>query len=79
MDAGNIGLALPKMVRKGLIIRIAKGVYSAPEFANEEYELPKSGMRVRLKAVLAQAERSLASTGDNLRDKKRRLGRIELR
>ena len=58
-DMGNIDLTLPLMVRKGTIVRVKKGVYSLPEFADEEYKLPKLSIRARIKTVLTQAECSL--------------------
>ena len=40
IQLGSLTNTLGKMIRKGTIVRIEKGVYSLPEFA-EEYELPE--------------------------------------
>ncbi len=58
-DLGRIDAALQPMIKKGMVVRVERGVYSAPGFASEEYELPKLGMNSRLKATLASAKKSL--------------------
>ena len=58
-DLGRIDAALQRMIRKEIIVRVERGVYLAPGFASEEYELPKLSMNSRLKVALAQAKKSL--------------------
>ena len=51
--------ALITMADSNIIIRVEPGVYSLPEFANENYELPRITLEGRLMSVLQEARRPL--------------------
>ena len=57
-DASVSGLA-GEMCRKNLLVRVDRGVYSLPEFAQKEYELPRITIDKRINIILKQAGRPL--------------------
>ncbi len=59
--------ALGTMARKGVTVRINRGVYSLPEFANEAYDQPRATLAERVKMTLESAGQPLAVWEINLR------------
>ncbi len=67
IEQDGYGLILPKstsselakMVRKGIVVRVSRSVYSLPEFANKDYESVKPVVNIRLKAILEKAGQPL--------------------
>ena len=55
INPGSLKSALSNMVCRELLIRIGNGVYSLPEFAAEDYTMPKVSIEKRLDVILRQA------------------------
>ncbi len=59
---GNIPTILTQLTQEGLTVRVVRGVYSIPEFADEHYELPKLTLSLRVYFALLEAGRPLHRT-----------------
>ncbi len=58
----SIQSALTMLIDERVIVRVARGVYSMPEFADEYYELPKLTLSLRVYFALLEAGRPLHTT-----------------
>ncbi len=51
--------ALREMTRRGLMVRISRGVYSLPQFANEICDQPRATFKERIEMILRSARQTL--------------------
>ncbi len=58
----SITSILTQLTKEGLTVRVVRGVYSMPEFADEHYELPKLTLSLRVYFALLEAGRPLHRT-----------------
>ena len=60
LKVGAVNTALGWMIAKSLIVKLKTGVYSLPEFADEEYQPFRGTIQEKVKVLLKQAGRPLS-------------------